>query len=163
MGERGPLPKENAVRRNKREVTGTVVRGRPTMPSDLPKEAKAEWRRIVPELERSGMLTKLDRGLLIRYCTAWADWHELDAQLAKTGRLVKGRDGLLVRSPLWLMRRDAEKVVTELGRQLGLTPDARIRSGLKHTSPDADQPTRAADPQVTDFDAARRKRIAGGS
>ena len=37
-------------------------------------EAKAEWRRIVPRLEEAELLTTIDRGLLVRYCCAWADW-----------------------------------------------------------------------------------------
>ena len=135
MGARGPLPKPNARRRNRREVTGTATVGRPTMPGDLPTEAKAEWRRVVPELERMAYITRLDRALLIRYCTAWADWLELDAQLAQTGRLVKGRDGNWVRNPLWLLRRDAEQTATELARQLGLTPDSRVRGGVVHRLP----------------------------
>jgi len=102
------------------------------MPAHLSAEAKAEWRRVVPILDRMGTVTKLDRGVLIRYCTAWADWLDLDAQVAQTGRLVKGVEGSYVRNPLWLLRRDAEATATELGRQLGLTPDARVRAGMKH-------------------------------
>ncbi|MDA1148176.1 MAG: hypothetical protein O3A76_16385, partial [Chloroflexi bacterium] len=75
--------------------------------------------------------------------------------------LVKGKDGHLVRSPLWLMRRDAERVVTDLGRQLGLTPDARVRAGIKHESPEGAAASPAADPNVSDFTAARRKRLTG--
>jgi P27 family predicted phage terminase small subunit len=157
MGARGPLPKPNAIRRNKREVTGTATVGKPTMPATLSAEAKAEWRRVVPELERMGTITKLDRGLLIRYCTAWADWLELDGQVTKTGRLVKGKDGHWVRNPLWLLRRDAESTVTDLGRQLGLTPDARVRAGVKHEQPAA--ATVITDPQVADFEDERRRRL----
>jgi len=158
MGARGPLPKANPIRRNKREISGVAVVSKPTMPANLSAEAKAEWRRVVPELERMGTITKLDRAVLIRYCTAWADWIELDAQLARTGRLMKGREeGTFVRNPLWLLRRDAESTVTELGRQLGLTPDARVRAGVKHQVPEKSTPQ----PQegVTDFEAERKRRL----
>ena len=159
MGARGPLPKPNAVRRNRREVSGTITVARPAMPADLAAEAKAEWRRIVPEIERMGLLTKLDRGLLVRYCTAWADWRELDAALARSGKLIKGRDGNLVRNPLWLLRRDAEQTATELGRQLGLSPDARVRAGVKHEAPAKDDVGPST--EVADFEAARRRRLLG--
>jgi P27 family predicted phage terminase small subunit len=104
------------------------------MPRTLKGEARAEWNRIVPELEAIGVLATIDRGVLIRYCTAWADWVELDEQLQKSGRIVRGQKGL-VRNPLWLLRRDAEETLIELGRQLGLTPIARLRAGVVHERP----------------------------
>ena len=133
MGERGPLPVPYARRRNKRYASGQhVTIARPPMPRSLLGEAKAEWRRVVPELEEIGMLASIDRAVLIRYCTAWADWCELEAMLQKSGKLIKGQKGNFVRNPLWLMKRDAEETVTELGRQLGLTPVSRLRVGIVH-------------------------------
>lgn len=163
MGERGPLPKQNPIRRNHRDVTGTIAVSRPTMPRDLPDEAKAEWRRVVPLIEQMGLLTKLDRAVLIRYCRAWAEWVELDAQLAATGKLVKGQKGNLVRNPLWLMRQDVEKTVTELSRQLGLSPAARARSGVKHQPPEATTSAPSAPAGMTDFEAERKRRLMSAS
>ena len=131
MGERGPLPRPASRRRNRRQVNASVSAGRPAMPRTLTPEARAEWRRVVPDLERMGVLASVDRGVLVRYCTAWADWSELDAQVRRTGRIVRGRDGNLVRNPLWLLRRDAGQELMELTRQLALTPAARLRSGIK--------------------------------
>ena len=160
MGERGPLPKPNARRRNSREVTGRVSVARPAKPRSLTGEAAAEWNRIVPELERSGILSTIDRALLVRYCTAWADWVELDQLLAQGSKIVRGQKGNLVRSPAWLMRRDAEQTLAELGRQLGLTPVARLRAGITHEAA-----TRASDgttdQRVTDFASERRRRLTG--
>ena len=102
------------------------------MPRTMPAEARAEWRRVVPALERMGVLASLDRGILIRYCTTWADWCELDALVRQTGRIIKGKDGHLVRNPLWLLRRDAGQALTELSRQLTLTPASRLRAGIAH-------------------------------
>jgi P27 family predicted phage terminase small subunit len=136
MGERGPLPVPYARRRNPRHTSGKFVTiARPAMPRTLPAEAKAEWRRVVPELESIGILATIDRGVLIRYCTAWADWCELARLLERSGKLIKGQKGNLVRNPLWLMKRDAEQAIAELARQLGLTPAARLRSGVVHERP----------------------------
>ena len=75
MGERGPVPKGYTRRRNKRYSSGTsVIVARPSLPRALPEEGKAEWRRVVPQLEEIGLLATIDRGVLIRYCQAWADW-----------------------------------------------------------------------------------------
>jgi len=139
MAERGPLPKPYARRRNKRAVTGKHVQvARPVMPAALSKEAKAEWRRVVPELEAMGLLAKVDRGVLIRYCTVWADWCMVDVNLQKTGLLIKGRRDGLVRNPLWLLRSDAEAMLNELAKQLGLSPTARLRAGVVHDVPEAE-------------------------
>ena len=136
MGERGPVPTGYARRRNKRHTSGQFVTiARPPMPRTLPEEAKAEWRRVVPELESIGMLATIDRGVLVRYCQAWADWCELNGLLQRSGKLIKGQKGNLVRNPLWLMKRDAEQAIAELARQLGLTPAARLRSGVVHERP----------------------------
>ena len=101
MGERGPLPKPQARRRNARAVAGRVSVARPAKPRTLTGEAAAEWNRLVPELERSGILSTIDRALLVRYCTAWADWGELDGLLAQGSKIVRGQKGNLVRSPAW--------------------------------------------------------------
>ena len=136
MGERGPLPKPYARRRNKRWTSGKhVAIARPPMPRNLPAEAKAEWRRVVPELEEIGLLATIDRGVLIRYCTAWADWVELQGLLERSGKLIRGQKGNFVRNPLWFMKQDAEQTVAELGKQLGLTPVARLRAGVVHDRP----------------------------
>ena len=122
-----------------------ILVARPPMPRDLPAEAKAEWQRIVPQLEDMGDAATIDRGVLIRYCTAWADWLELDRLLQRSTKLIKGQKGNLVRNPLWLMRRDAEQMLAELCRQLGLTPAARLRAGVRHERPpDPEEESRSA-------------------
>jgi P27 family predicted phage terminase small subunit len=141
MGERGPLPQPFARRRNLRRTSGKVITvARPAMPRSLPDEAKAEWRRIVPELEAIGLLVTIDRGVLIRYCTAWADWCELQGLLRQSGKLLKGRQGTLVRNPLWFLKQDAEQTLSDLGKQLGLTPVARLRAGIVHERPTEEEP-----------------------
>jgi P27 family predicted phage terminase small subunit len=136
MGARGPLPKPEVRRRNKRTVQDDrrIPVARPKMPVTLQDEAKSEWRRIVPVLEAAGLLATVDRGVLIRYCVGWADWVELNTQLQATSKLIKGARGHLVRNPLWIMRGDIEATLADLGRQLGLSPVARQRVGVVHES-----------------------------
>ena len=136
MGERGPLPKPYARRRNRRQTSGkSVMVGRPPMPRSLPAEAKAEWRRIIGELEAAGLVASIDRAALVRYCTAWSDWVEIQGLLERSGKLLKGARGHFVRNPLWFMKQDAEQTLAELGRQLCLTPMARLRAGIAHEVP----------------------------
>jgi P27 family predicted phage terminase small subunit len=139
MGERGPVPIPYARRRNPRRGAGRHVDVlAPEMPDGLCEEAEAEWLRVVPELEAIGLLATVDRAVLIRYCQAWADWHDLNGKLAATGPLIKGRRDALVRNPLWLLRRDAEETLSDLGKQLGLTPASRLRQGVTHDLPEDD-------------------------
>ena len=140
MGDRGPLPVPHARRRNPRRTTGKVATvARPGMPRILSPEAKAEWRRVVPELEEMGVLVTVDRAVLIRYRTAWADWIELQELLSKSGKLIRGQKGNLVRNPLLLIRRDVEATLSDLGRQLGLSPSARLRADIAHERPTSEE------------------------
>ena len=135
MGSRGPIAKLTRRRRNKRPPTGNGVGlGRPSRPRSLNGEALAEWNRIVPELEQMGILAKVDRGILIRYCTLWADWVEVNENIQKTGMLVKGYRGL-ARNPLWLVRNDLLAHLADLSRDLVVGPTARLRAGVEHYTP----------------------------
>jgi P27 family predicted phage terminase small subunit len=157
MGERGPLPLPYARRRNTRRGGGRRVDVQaPEMPAGLSDEAEAEWQRIVPELEAMGLLTTVDRGVLIRYCQAWADWVTANEKLAASGMLIRGRRDALVRNPLWLLRNDAEAVLSDLGKQLGLTPAARLRQDIKHDMPEEEDDTQAV--AIDEY----RKRLEGG-
>jgi P27 family predicted phage terminase small subunit len=154
MGERGPLPKPYTRRRNRRQTSGkSVMVSRPVMPRDLPPEAKAEWRRIVGELETAGLLATIDRAVLIRYCSAWSDWVELQKLLERSGKLLKGPRGHFVRNPLWFMKQDAEQTLADLGRQLCLTPAARLRAGVAHERP----PQQGESPAVVAIEEYRKK------
>ena len=140
MGERGPLPVPYARRRNRRSghspATGQYATvARPRMPRSLASEARAEWNRVVPELEAIGVLASIDRAVLIRYCTAWADWCECDALLQRSGKLIKGQKGNLVRNPLLIVRSDLDAILSDLGKQLGLSPGARLHAGVVHQRP----------------------------
>jgi len=57
----------------------------PGCPKHLLPEAKKEWRRIGPELQKLGLISRLDRTALGMYCQAVAHlvWHEQMLQRAK--------------------------------------------------------------------------------
>jgi len=140
MGERGPLPAAVKRRRNKTpDPIGAIRVRRPAKPKTITGEAAAEWDRVVPEIEKAGFLAVLDRAVLIRYCTAWADWCDLTVKVEQTGKLVKGMNGLM-KNPLWTMRNEAEATLSDLGKQLGLSPVARRRLDVKH-EPETDDVT----------------------
>ena len=85
MGARGPAPKPTALKvldgnPRHRPINRSEPRPRPVAPkcpSWLDAEAKREWRRIAPALERIGLLTEIDGTALAGcpvFCAAVHKW-----------------------------------------------------------------------------------------
>jgi P27 family predicted phage terminase small subunit len=149
MGRRGPPPKPTKLR----ELEGNPSRrplndrepkpkaGRVPCPTWLSAEAKAEWRRIVPELKRLGLLTTVDRTALACYCQAHAELVQATRTLDKEGRVVKvpvvawdkgsGTHEVvghkLQTHPAVRLQRDAFGRVKQFLAEFGLTPASRSR------------------------------------
>jgi P27 family predicted phage terminase small subunit len=121
----------------------------PSAPRWIWPEAKKEWRRIGTELERYGLISKLDRAALVLYCQSWARlaWAETmlsrAMELAETkrqeaedrGEEWKGGDGIMVPSPNgsliyshhWVVQRRAAQEVHWYLQSFGLSPSSRSR------------------------------------
>jgi P27 family predicted phage terminase small subunit len=115
---------------SKKKLSGAEpepTRGAPRPPADLKGEALAEWGRIVPELDKLGLLTKVDRAYLVAYCEAWAAFNEARAALSEYGALVAGRDGGMVKNPAAQVMRDAADMMLKFGSRFGLSPSDRTR------------------------------------
>lgn len=91
--------------------------GLPPCPVWLPVAAKREWRRICKEAKRTGLLTKLDRGLLTIYCQNWALLREAQE---------KGYISQLLRLQSNLIR---------CAMELGLSPAGRLKLRLPQPQP----------------------------
>src|SRR4051812_38548487 len=80
MGKRGPQPKPSALKKMQgtyradraavNEFTPTL--GLPEPPDWLDVGALEEWQRIVPELEKAGVLSLVDGAALEGYCSNFA-------------------------------------------------------------------------------------------
>ena len=101
--------------------------GKVTCPSFLSKKAKAEWRRIAPELTRLGLLTPVDRAAFAAYCQTYGRWVEVETLLLNKGVLVKGAKGQIITSPLLWISTSAMKQMLKFGVEFGLTPSSRSR------------------------------------
>lgn len=136
MGARGPLPARLSVVRGNpghRPPAPPSLKpapGRPSAPTWLSREAKAEWRRVVPPLDQLGLLAKIDRAVLAMYCDAWGRWVSLGRQLTAEGETVVGYRGSVVKNPAWQLYRDAAAMCLALARELALTPAARLRLSM---------------------------------
>lgn len=96
-------------------------------PTWLSKFAKAEWRRVVPELSARRILTTADLGSLEHYCTAHGRVREIELLLRA------GIDPKLFR-----MQDKAMVTARQLAAELGLTPVSRSRPAVRDHSPDED-------------------------
>jgi len=141
MGTRGPVPLPDNVRRLKgmKPLKGSdgksarrvvLAPKAPAMPSGLGALAAAEWRRVVKELERAGVLAEVDRGVLTAYCTAWQHMMEAEAMLRKDKVVVdsRGNSGSVkVKNPAWQIYREANRTMLMAAQQLYITPVSRLR------------------------------------
>jgi P27 family predicted phage terminase small subunit len=96
------------------------------MPSTLSREAKAEWRRVVPVLESRGVLSPLHRTGLTILVMSWAEMQELDRAIANE------KSGSLAWRRLCVVRGFAFSRWSTLSARFGLTPADRAR--LKPTA-----------------------------
>lgn len=111
----------------------------PTCPSWLSPPAKTEWRRIAPELERLGLLSRLDRTALAGYCqnlaTVKIATQAINQHYREYGKLTttytnKGGATNEIPIPELRIARDAWNLVHRFESEFGLTPSSRERLNL---------------------------------
>lgn len=102
-------------------------RAAPTPPDWLPDEARAEWARVVPELERLGLLKPLDRAALTAYCLSWQRLYAAQRDIAAGNVTTKGSQGQLVKHPSVMVAEAASKEIRAWAGEFGLTPSAEGR------------------------------------
>lgn len=100
-------------------------------PEWLGKHARAEWRRVMPELAKRRILTTADIGSLEAYCVAMGRIRELEILLRK------GIDPKFHR-----MQNQSMVTARQLAAELGLTPVSRSRPAVRDNddSDDDDNP-----------------------
>ncbi|MGH6657601.1 MAG: phage terminase small subunit P27 family [Actinocrinis sp.] len=110
------------------KATPRFTRLPPNAPTWLPAEAKAEWRRVVPELARLQLLKPVDRAALTAYCLAWE-------RLVTAQKLIKSNGGLTYvdafgnprKHPAVLVAEAASKELRAWASEFGMTPSAEQR------------------------------------
>ncbi|MCX4676708.1 phage terminase small subunit P27 family [Streptomyces sp. NBC_01433] len=102
----------------------------PNAPTWLSKEAAAEWRRVVPGLQRLDLLKPEDRAVLAAYCETWSVFVAATREVTKDGitsLVVSTRpDGSsterTVPNPAVAIARNAGRELRGFASQFGLTP-----------------------------------------
>ena len=159
MGARGPKPlpaNVHLLRGNPSKLSSADLIDTlqpeveiPNCPRHLLPEARKEWRRITPELERYGLISKLDRAALALYCQAYARWVWAEEQLQRSVKLMQDKEaatigrgetwaggdgytvptpnGHMTYSPHWVIANKAMEQVNRYMSSFGLDPASRGR------------------------------------
>jgi P27 family predicted phage terminase small subunit len=100
-------------------------------PDHLSDRAKAEWRRITPEVYRLGLLTVVDRAALAAYCQAYGDWLEAENMLDIEGKVLVTNTGYRYLNPWWSVRCKSLELMDKFGARFGFDPSSRTRIKLE--------------------------------
>ena len=114
-------------------VDNGAVSKAPPAPSWLSKDAKNEWRRVLPVLVERRILTTADLASLENYCTAIGQVRETERLLQRDGSVIDV-DGALKRHPAVGIQSDAMSRARLLAAELGLTPVSRSRPAVRGDS-----------------------------
>ena len=99
----------------------------PRCPDFLSPEAKTEWKRIVPELRKLGMLSKLDRGALAGYCQNYARWVQAEEIIEMEGMTTTTTSGYIMLHPAIGISNKALEKMRRFSTEFGMTPASRTR------------------------------------
>lgn len=146
-GERGPKPlpanvhmlRGNASKKPLASLLDDVVRPDveiPECPAHLEGEARAEWARIAPHLEKLGLISQIDRAALTGYCDTWGEYVWACGQIkvmnasdasGQSGRIWNTPSGYKQISVLQQIRNRSLEQMKSFLAMFGLSPSDRSR------------------------------------
>jgi len=98
-------------------------------PRWLSDEARAEWRRVAPELIACGLLTVVDRAALEAYCETYAQWRRAIEAL-KDGMTFTTDKGYVQQLPEVAIANNALKQMRAFMTEFGMTPSSQSRVSM---------------------------------
>lgn len=88
--------------------------------------ARAEWRRVVPLLDETGMLASVDRSVLVDLCVCTARIDQCERALSAEGLTWQGERGMQRHGATIIVRQYRDQLKWLVG-ELGLSPASRQR------------------------------------
>ena len=140
----GPKPKPTALKilqgnPGHQKLKAHEPKPRPILPDPPPylsETARKRWNELVPELDYSGVLTRIDGDVLAGYCMAYADIVTLTKLIARRGRVYTvGTNGAVSARPEVAMLNRAKDDIRKFGAELGI--GAASRTKVEVRKPDA--------------------------
>ena len=104
--------------------------GTPTRPAWLAPEAKREWARVVPELNRLGLLARIDRALITAYCQCWAMYVDATKDIEENGTTFETEKGYQGPRPSVAIAAKMIEKLNQLSAKFGLTPSDRAKMAM---------------------------------
>lgn len=139
--------KEKTTRKAKQDLASEgFTKLQQSAPRHLSTAAKAEYRRVIKDLENLPV-RNLDRAALENYCTWYAIYKQAEEQLSKYGpySIIEFDDGEPIfdyskKSPMVSLLSDASSRIYQFASSLGMTVDSRMKivppdSGKKKDDP----------------------------
>jgi P27 family predicted phage terminase small subunit len=113
--------------------------GIPDCPEHLSADGKAEWARVVPQLEAMGLLSGVDRSALAAYCEAYASWVDAVRNLQRFGKVLKApKSGHPMPNPYVSIANQSLEHMRKFMTEFGMTPSSRSRLSVKNGKPNQD-------------------------
>jgi P27 family predicted phage terminase small subunit len=106
-------------------------------PAWLSKDAKAEWRRVMPIATSRKTLTDADLGSLENYCIASGQVREMQRIVGREGSVIMTDRGPRAH-PAVRIQSDAMTRARLLAAELGLTPVSRNRPSIRNDESEDD-------------------------
>lgn len=103
----------------------------PAVSAHIPDAMHGEWIEVAGDLLRRKLLTSAMRGAIDAYVMSQHNRRLAQAALDEHGVLIKASDGTLKQNPAASLLGRAEMVISRLSAELGLTPSAQARRGMK--------------------------------
>lgn len=110
-------------------ISNEAVTRSPSAPSFMGKDAKAEWKRVMPALAKRKVLTTADLGSLENYCVAMGRVREIERLIQASGTIEPSH---------FRMQNAATQTARQLAAELGLTPVSRSRPSMREEDDDDD-------------------------
>lgn len=123
---------KNKDRINRNEPKPTPIA--PKCPKHLGKEAKKQWKLLAPELERIGLLTKIDGATFAAACQAYDRWIQAEKEIRESGLLIETPNKSLQIHPALSIANRAMDQLRKFCSELGMTPTSRARISIKPES-----------------------------
>lgn len=106
----------------------------PNCPSWLDDVAKAEWKRVIKDLEGAGLITLIDRSALAAYCQAFSRWKHAEDIVKREGLTMATESGYVMQHPAVGIANSALELMRKFMSEFGMTPASR--SKIKLETPD---------------------------
>lgn len=103
----------------------------PPAPRDLDAEARVEWKRAAKQLVDAGLLMESDLIALEQYSLAIGMVRRLQPEAAKQPAVITAANGGIKSNPVHVMLAKYMTIAKSYAAELGLTPAARHRKGMK--------------------------------